>query len=177
MVQRDITPTKDRQPKIEKEIQKQENEYALQAAKLFQCFHRFTGDRMSSVCQWVGIKQLKTGKTTPETVEARLRFLSKVWRLSLFRPFDTPSESVTILQNRPEFGFILRLSTTQPGNITCSKMRNGSVVHCRYIVLPDGTMVNHQGEIFKNLQELATRISSSIPKTEQSSEPLHYTVY
>mmetsp|Transcript_4153 Transcript_4153/g.6077 ORF Transcript_4153/g.6077 Transcript_4153/m.6077 type:complete len:153 (+) Transcript_4153:301-759(+) len=106
---------------------------------IFCSHHRYTTDRFKWTCAWVGLKNYKQRKLDIKVVESRIDFLFSIWKNhDEFRPFDTVESSENYLTVKN--GFLLRLSTTRPGKITCSWIQDGYILHRRLKVNENGTI-------------------------------------
>ena len=179
MVRTDITPTPTDTPpgETKSKMITDARAYVLELTKLFQTHHSFSNERLLWLCFWVGTKAFEQDLITKETVETRIAFLRSAWtNFREFRPFDDVQTSENYLLANPELGYILRLSTSQPGKITFTRPRptGAGIVHTRYTVITDGRIVNASGNIFANLHHLAQELSSTLAAVTPHYQPAEY---
>lgn len=138
---------------------------------LFQNHHRLTDARFRWVWMWVGANESDT--IMDQTRENRLQFLSASWdNYEEFRPFDTVESSEEYLRNNLDKGFIIRLSTSQPGKITVTRRAQGNIItHTRFTVLNNGGLVDGRGNQFDSIHHLCGKVSKllkeqSLPRAQ-----------
>ena len=152
--------------------QEEINAVLLKAFKLFETHHHYTVERASWISKWIGMNEYKTGKISIDIINCRVEFLSSVWRnKNEFRPFDTIRDTSFILHNRPEIAYILRLSTSTPGNITLSMLQGQQIIHKRFIVLENKRLCNSQGVIYENLSHIGRTVTETLQPRKEVSTP------
>ena len=159
---------------LRKSVSKPENtanDIITEILKLFQSHHSYTENRFQSTCFWVGIEELERGEICEEVLRSRLSFLQKMWTNKQFRPFDSVKDSENHLRENNTAGFILRLSTSQPGKITYTRRMNEKIVHTRFTLNPDGSLYDQPGNIFKNIDSLVERIICTLGRRSKYYMP------
>lgn len=106
----------------------QEN-FSQRIEQLFARTHSYSEERRTKLNSWLGINE--AGQSSPETGNW-LSFLEANWSNNYFRPFDEAGVAEDYLIQHRSARIIIRLSSSQPGNITLTvRQIDGSIIHTR----------------------------------------------
>ena len=133
-----------------------------------QLFNLENETEVSTLCTWIGSNDASLEKAP--IVENRLKFLTAVWKNPIFRPFDTARTAENYLNLDRKYGFIIRLSS-EPGKITLTH-KIGKVYHSRFNVQEDGKLTDSKGNIFDDIENLASHVATLLSGYTRRCEPV-----